>query len=152
MTATPDDPYYDLTVRLQEAVKADRCTFWITDRPKGEVWSKVALGIEAGTIRVPLHRGVVGYVARTGQPLRVKDAYNDPRFNRAVDEQTGYRSKSMLTMAIRNQAKQVVGVLQALNKQGQDGLFTPDDQTVMQGFCEEAAKLLASAPAVASGS
>ncbi len=150
MTGTPNDAYYDLTVRLKAEVKADRCTFWITDRPKGEVWSKIALGVEGGTIRVPLHRGVVGYVARTGQPLRVKDAYNDPRFNRVVDEQTGYRSKSMLTMPIQNESKQIVGVLQALNKHGQDELFTVEDQTAMQKFCDEAAKLLASAPVIAS--
>ncbi|HEY3117682.1 MAG TPA: GAF domain-containing protein [Chloroflexota bacterium] len=150
MTADPADLLYDLTVRLKEAVHADRCTFWVTDRAKGEVYSIVALGIETGEIRVPMHRGVVGSVARTGQPLRVKDAYNDPRFNRAVDEQTGYRSKSMLTMAIKNEKKQVIGVLQALNKQGQEGIFTPEDQTAMQVFCDEAAKLLASAPAVAN--
>ena len=102
----------------------------------------MALGLEGAQIRVGIHRGLVGYVARTGQTLRLKDVYNDPRFNREVDKVTGYRTKSALTIAIRGSNRRVIGVLQALNKA--DGLFTPEDEAVMERYCVSAAALLES--------
>jgi GAF domain-containing protein len=143
-TIGPGDPFYDLTVNLQRELGADRCTFYILDQDKHEVWSKVALGLEGAQIRVGIHRGLVGYVARTGKTVLLKDVYNDPRFNRNVDTITGYRTKSALTMAIRiavpGRPKRVAGVLQALNKH--TGLFTEADEQTMARYCEQAAALL----------
>jgi len=139
LTTTPD-PFYDFTVHVKESLGADRCTFWIVDRERRDVWAKVALGLEGEDLRVPMHRGVVGYVARTGQPLRLKDVYNDPRFDRTVDQRTGYRTKSLLTMAVRNQQRAVLAVLQALNKAS--GPFDENDEARMVQFCQEAADLL----------
>ena len=130
------DPFYALTQRLKETLGCDRCTFFLVDRAKQEVWSKAAIGLEIAEIRLPTRRGVVGYVARTGRMLNLKDVYNDPRFDRSVDQQTGYRTKSMLTMAIKDGAGDVVGVLQALNKL--DGIFTPDDELAMKNAATEA--------------
>jgi GAF domain-containing protein len=129
------DPFYALTLRLKETLGCDRCTFFLVDRAKHEVWSKAAIGLEIAEIRLPTHRGVVGYVARTGRMLNLKDVYNDPRFDRDVDQQTGYRTKSMLTMAIKDAAGEVVGVLQALNKL--DGIFTAEDELAMKNACAD---------------
>ena len=82
----------------------------------------------------------MGFVARTGRTLNLKDVYNDPRFDRSFDLKTGYRSRSMLTMAVRETAGTVVGVLQALNKK--TGLFLPNDEAVMAQFCQEAMKVI----------
>lgn len=120
------------------------------DHERGEVWSKAAIGLEIAEIRLPVRRGVVGYVARTGRMLNLKDVYNDPRFDRTVDKQTGYRTKTLLTMAVRDAAGAVVGVLQALNKQG-DGLFSADDESTMQRYAEEARALIGRAPNAATG-
>ena len=129
------DPFYTLTQRLKETLGCDRCTFFLVDRDKHEVWSKAAIGLEIAEIRLPTNRGVVGYVARTGRMLNLKDVYNDPRFDRSVDQRTGYRTKSMLTMAIKDGAGEVVGVLQALNKA--DGIFTADDELAMKKACAD---------------
>jgi adenylate cyclase len=147
MDTTEDRQFRDLTVRLKESLGADRCTFYILDREQNEVWSKVALGLEAGEIRLPIRRGVVGYVARSGKSLNLRDVYNDPRFDRSVDQRTGYRTRSVLAMAIRNAANQVVGVLQAINKA--EGTFTPEDEAAMEGYCREAAALIERGPAEA---
>jgi adenylate cyclase len=129
------DPFYALTQRLKETLGCDRCTFFLVDQTKREVWSKAAIGLEIAEIRLPTNRGVVGYVARTGRMLNLKDVYNDPRFDRSVDQRTGYRTKSMLTMAIKDGEGQVVGVLQALNKA--EGIFTSDDELAMKNACAE---------------
>lgn len=130
------DPFYALTLRLRETLGCDRCTFFVLDRERNEIFSKAAIGLEIAEIRLPAHRGVVGHAARTGRTLNLKDVYNDPRFDRSVDQATGYRTKSLLTMAIRNGEGDVVGVLQALNKVA--GIFTPEDEETMKRFCAEA--------------
>lgn len=65
--------------------------------------------------------GIAGYVAETGETLSVADAYADERFNRAIDEQTGYTTRSILCMPICIRG-QVIGVVQMINKI--DGFFT----------------------------
>ena len=135
-SATDRDPFYALTQRLKDTLGCDRCTFFLVDREKQEVWSKAAIGLEIAEIRLPTRRGVVGYVARTGRMLNLKDVYNDPRFDRSVDQRTGYRTKTLLTMAIKDAAGEVVGVLQALNKA--EGIFTSEDELTMKNACAEA--------------
>lgn len=134
------DAYRQLTLQLKDALQCDRATLFRIDRGKGEVYSVAATLLEIGEIRQSMSRGVVGFVARTGRTLNLKDVYNDPRFDRATDQKTGYRSKSMLTMAIREADGTVVAVLQALNKTTE--LFLPSDEAVMGQFCAEALKVL----------
>ena len=69
----------------------------------------------------------------------VQDAHEDDRFDKEVDEKTGFRTKSMLTAPVRNDEGKVIGAIQLLNKKddnGNDSVFGP---------CEEQlAKLMAS--------
>ena len=57
--------------------------------------------------RFAVGTGIAGYVAETGETLNVSDAYTDDRFNKAIDEQTGYITRSILCMpiCIRGQVK-----------------------------------------------
>ena len=68
---------------VKRALKADRCTIFLLDRKKNELWSKVAHGERE--IRFPGHLGIAGYVATTGDILNIPDAYADPRFNKEID-------------------------------------------------------------------
>ncbi|XP_077790129.1 cGMP-specific 3',5'-cyclic phosphodiesterase isoform X3 [Podarcis muralis] len=80
-------------------------------------------------IRLEWNKGIVGHVAALGQPLNIKDAYEDPRFNAEVDQLTGYRTQSILCMPIKNHREEVVGVAQAINKKsGGGGIFTEQDE------------------------
>ncbi|XP_066090038.1 cGMP-specific 3',5'-cyclic phosphodiesterase isoform X1 [Saccopteryx bilineata] len=80
-------------------------------------------------IRLEWNKGIVGHVAAQGEPLNIKDAYEDPRFNAEVDQITGYRTQSILCMPIKNHRKEVVGVAQAINKKsGNGGTFTEKDE------------------------
>uniref|UniRef100_A0A8C9NWT2 Phosphodiesterase n=1 Tax=Spermophilus dauricus TaxID=99837 RepID=A0A8C9NWT2_SPEDA len=80
-------------------------------------------------IRLEWNKGIVGHVAALGEPLNIKDAYEDPRFNAEVDQITGYRTQSILCMPIKNHREEVVGVAQAINKKSANGgTFTEKDE------------------------
>lgn len=80
-------------------------------------------------IRLEWNKGIVGYVASTGHPLNIKNAYKDPRFNAEVDQITGYKTQSILCMPIKNHREEIVGVAQAINKKyGTDRTFTEQDE------------------------
>ena len=75
------------------------------------------------TLRFPIGKGIAGFVADTAQTLNVKRAYEDERFNPAIDEQTGYKTKSILCMPIHIRGT-VIGVIQMINKKSVEGMFT----------------------------
>jgi len=52
----------------------------------------------------------------TGKMLNIKDAYADPRFNQNFDKKTGYKTKSLLTVPIKDTFGRTTGVMQAVNK------------------------------------
>ncbi|XP_031730125.1 cGMP-specific 3',5'-cyclic phosphodiesterase isoform X2 [Anarrhichthys ocellatus] len=80
-------------------------------------------------IRLEWNKGIVGHVAATGQPLNIKNAYEDPRFNAEVDLITGYKTQSILCLPIKNHRDEVVGVAQAINKKcGEDSAFSEQDE------------------------
>ena len=111
------------------AIQADRCTVFLLDKEKDELWSKVALGLDSQEIRFPADKGLAGYVVKTGEPLNIPDAYNDPRFNPDVDKETGYKTKTILCLPIKNNNKEIIGAFQVLNKKG--GEFTKGDEDLL---------------------
>ena len=73
--------------------------------------------------------GIAGSVVQTGETINIKDAYNDERFNKEIDHQTGYETKSVLCMPIRNMSHEIIGAFQVLNKKG--GSFTQKDEDLL---------------------
>ncbi|MFN3476788.1 MAG: ATP-binding protein [Candidatus Methylomirabilales bacterium] len=128
------------TTRVMEA---ERSTLFILDRDRGELWSKVALGLEHQLIRLKLGTGIAGSVALTGETLNIPEAYQDPRFNPEVDRQTGYRTRTILCMPVRHKDGRVVGVLQVLNKKR--GVFNQDEEGLLKILCSQAAIALENA-------
>lgn len=111
------------------AIQADRCTVFMLDKDKNELWSKVALGLGSQEIRFPADKGLAGYVVKTGEPLNIPDAYNDPRFNPDIDKETGYKTKTILCMPIKNNNQEIIGAFQVLNKN--NGVFTKGDEDLL---------------------
>ncbi len=133
-----------LALVVAEAAKvadADRCSLFLVDRERGELWSKVAQG--SGEIRFPLGAGIAGAVARTGQAVRIGDAYSDGRFNPSVDQHTGYRTRTILAVPMQNTRGEVVGVLQALNRK--DGAFGEEDEELLGALAGPAASAIENA-------
>lgn len=65
------------------------------------------------------HHSIAGYVAESGQALNLKDAYRTGslpfQIDRKFDRESGYRTKSMLVVAMKNHKDEVIGVLQLIN-------------------------------------
>ena len=112
-------------------VDADRCTLFLVDRDKNELWSKVAQGVTTSEIRFPIGRGIAGAVASTGKLINIPDAYADERFNPAFDKQTGYRTHSILCAPMRSLDGEVVGVLQALNKNDGEPFTAEEEELIL---------------------
>ncbi len=115
----------------QRALCADRCTVFLYDRDNEELWSKIALGMGSQEIRFPANSGIAGHVAQTGETINIKNAYNDPRFNKEIDKKTGYKTKTILCMPMRNLNHEIVGVFQVLNKFGNEHFSTEDEDLLI---------------------
>ena len=110
----------------RQVLDCERATVFLYDACTDELYSKVATG--ARDIRFAAGCGIAGEAIRTGSVINVPDAYADPRFNREVDKQTGFRTRNLLTFRLTGYDGETVGVLQALNKL--HGVFTPSDAPV----------------------
>ncbi|XP_027534266.1 dual 3',5'-cyclic-AMP and -GMP phosphodiesterase 11A isoform X2 [Neopelma chrysocephalum] len=85
-------------------------------------------------VQVPWGKGIIGYVAEHGETVNIPDAYQDRRFNDEIDKLTGYKTKSLLCMPIRNSDGEIIGVAQAINKTPGGAPFSDDDEKVMQMY------------------
>ncbi|MBI2620549.1 MAG: GAF domain-containing protein [Ignavibacteriales bacterium] len=119
-----------------KSIEADRGTVYLVDDIKRELWSKVLQGENMVEIRLPVGKGLAGYVAEKGETINIPDAYNDPRFNPDVDKRTGYRTNNMLCMPMRNKDGKVIGVFQLLNKKG--GVFGKEDEQFIDALSAHA--------------
>jgi adenylate cyclase len=99
-----------------EQLGAERGTLFLNDAETNELFSRVAQGNIQREIRFLNHVGIAGHVFSTGEPLLIPDAYADPRFNRSVDEQTGFVTRNILCVPIRTVKGEIIGVAQTLNK------------------------------------
>jgi phosphoserine phosphatase RsbU/P len=79
----------------------------------------------ARRIVVPPGRGISGWVFETGQPLLVADAYGDPRFYRETDRETGFTTRSLVTVPL-SRGDRRIGVLQGLNPIGREAFDEAD--------------------------
>ena len=106
------------TLKIGQLLDADRTTIFLVDEEKEQLWSRIAHGADGKPldIRLPLKTGIAGYVAATGKCLNIADAYGHPMFNQEVDRETGYVTRNILCMPIFSGKKQVVAVVQLLNK------------------------------------
>ncbi|HDL18594.1 MAG TPA: GAF domain-containing protein, partial [Bacteroidetes bacterium] len=128
---------------VKDILQADRCTVFLLDDEKDELWSKVGHGLENFEIRFPKSKGIAGYVATTGEVLKIDDCYNSPYFNPEIDRKTGYRTRNMLTVPMRNKKMEVIGVFQVLNKRS--GIFTDEDVRMLEAIAPIAAVQLENA-------
>jgi len=122
----------------REVLSADRGTVFLYDDATDEL--VVRVGTDLDHIRIPADKGIVGESAQTRKLINVPDCYADDRFNRAIDKQTGYRSRCMLTIPLIGYEESLIGVLQILNKK--DGVFDAQDEFIGQALAAQAAVVL----------
>ena len=120
-----------ITAEVKKVLDADRCTVFLYDAVKDELWSKVATGVRR-EIRFPADRGIAGSVFRSGEIINIPDAYKDERFNPEIDKKTGYHTTSILCLPMQNKMKEIIGVFQVLNKK--KGGFSGEDETLLSAI------------------
>jgi Nif-specific regulatory protein len=117
-----------ITIETKALLKADRVSIFLLDREKCELWSVISQ--EKRIIRLDARLGIAGSVAMTGQMINVADAYEHPLFYKDVDLQTGYRTRTLLAVPLRDLKGEIIGVGEAINKS--EGVFTDEDAELLQ--------------------
>jgi len=127
-----------LVLTASRIMRADRASLFLVDASTGDLWSKVAEGEHNREIRVKSGMGIAGWVAQHGHILNIPDAYQDERFNKAVDVKTGYHTHSILCGPVRNLQGQIIGVIQVINKE-HGAAFVHEDELMFKAFAHQAA-------------
>jgi len=124
-----------------EVIGAERSSIFLNDSITGELYARIT-GKFSREIRILNSTGIAGHVFTSGQGLLIKDAYSDERFNRSVDQQTGFTTKSILCAPLRTLKGEVIGVAQLLNKL--EGDFTQADMDLLEAIVSQASVSLES--------
>ena len=119
---------------------AERGSLFLNDSQTGELYSIVAQGTFKRRIRILNTSGIAGDVFHTGKGEIVHDAYKDKRFNREIDQQTGYKTRNMICIPIRTVKGEIIGIAQVLNKK--KGKFARADQELLEAMTMQAAVAL----------
>ena len=131
-----------LVVITTRELGAERGTLFLNDAQTSELYSRVAQGNFKREIRILNSVGIAGHVFSSGEGIIIHDAYADDRFNRSVDEQTGFTTKSILCAPVKTVKGEVIGVGQALNKR--KGQFGEADMALLEAMTTQASIALQS--------
>jgi multidrug resistance efflux pump/putative methionine-R-sulfoxide reductase with GAF domain len=131
-----DQQLKEVVDRIAEVMDAERCTLFLYDEERGELWSKVLTESKVGEIRVRLGEGIAGHVMATGETVRVDDAANDPRFAARFDRASGFVTRTILCHPLVNVHGRRIGVVQVLNKRG--GRFSDRDTELLAALTSQA--------------
>ena len=126
--------------KSKEVMDAEASSLMLLDEETQELVFNVATGEKGAAlreIRLPLGRGIAGWVAQNREALLVPDAYEDPRFNRDADKMSGFRTRSILCVPLMMQER-ILGVVQVLNPKFKDS-FVEKDQDTFTSFADNAA-------------
>ena len=125
---------------------ADRGSLFLNDPLTGELYSRVAQGELTREIRILNTTGIAGAIFQNAEGEIIHDAYVDDRFNKSIDEQTGYVTKNIVCAPVRTVRNDVIGVIQILNKK--KGRFTKEDLEIVEAITSQAAVSLQNAQGV----
>jgi sigma-B regulation protein RsbU (phosphoserine phosphatase) len=139
VTADLDALMHKMAGAVTGMLGCERASIFLHDRQADELWTKVALGTDS-VIRVPAGAGIVGAAFRAAELLHVARPYEDSRFNRDVDRRTGFVTRNLLAAPMFDLTGRPVGVIQAINKSGDDGDagFTEGDIGMLQLLADQA--------------
>ena len=112
-------------------IGADRCSVFIYDDINQELWTTIADGVDK--IVLSKDEGVVGQTILYREGIVENDLDMNPNFLYTMDSETGYKTENLITAPIFNDSKEIIGVLELLNK---DGGFTDKDLKYMKFFAQ----------------
>lgn len=115
-----------------DAFNSERATLFVYDKHNKELWSKVGIGIQSKEIRFPVSQGIAGETALYGNAIITDNPYGHPKFNSSIDAKTGFITRNVMSVPLKNLKGEVVGVFQVLNKH--EGRFTKEDQLFLNAI------------------
>jgi signal transduction histidine kinase/putative methionine-R-sulfoxide reductase with GAF domain len=133
-----DDLLELILAKTSDLLEAERATLYLLDPGKNELISRLVVGEKVKSVRTKVGHGVAGLVAQTGQAIRIKDVYEDPRFEPQWDTLSGFKTTSMLAAPLKNHLGRTIGVVQVLNKTA-GAEFTSEDEALMAALSTQAA-------------
>ena len=122
---------------VTENVDGDRGTLFLNDSETNELYSRVAQGELTREIRILNTVGIAGAIFTSQQGEIIHDVYSDSRFNKEVDQETGYKTRNMVCTPVKTVNGQIIGVIQILNKK--KGRFTKDNLNFVDAIATQAA-------------
>jgi len=114
------------TARL---LQCERASIFLWDKTRKELVGRPALGMPNNELRIPENTGIVGKTLATGEPQIVQNVRDDPSFTANVDKASGFKTRNLLCVPMRDKEKQTIGVLEVLNK---SSAYTPDDVATVE--------------------
>lgn len=106
--------------KAEELMDAEASSVFRIDEEKNELYFMTARGEkgkEVKEIRIPMGKGIVGWVAQHKKPLLVPDVTEDPRWFKGVDKKTKFVTRSIIAVPLFVKGK-IIGVAEVLNKRG----------------------------------
>ena len=118
----------------RRVIHAEAATLFLVDPETGGLELSIATRGESGYVEpklsVPRGKGIAGWVFENDEPLLIPDAYQDERFFKEADRQTGFVTRSILCAPLKSEDR-ILGVLQVLNPREKPSFEAED----FEGFC-----------------
>ncbi len=132
----------DLVVEgVASQLRAERATLYLLHARRGELVSRVAMGLTDLTIRLAVGEGAAGEVASTGQSVMLRRDHDPLDTITRFDQLSGFTTRSLLAVPVRGTGRAVLGVLQVLNADRPEG-FGPDDEVALTELAHKVGGLL----------
>jgi len=124
--------------KAQSFIGADRCSLFLANKTGDHLVTSFSKGVE-GSIEIPIDKGIAGKTFTEKQIIGISDAYSHPSFDPTTDNETGYKTHSILAVPIISRSGEVIGVTEMVNKQNSahendENGFTEGDEQFMKIF------------------
>ena len=131
---------YQIVRAAKDLTRAEGSSIILLDRKTGELHFEAASGARSRELRsvvVPMEGSIAGWVVQHGESLIVHDTSKDPRFTGQVDDEISFETRAILAAPLAVKGK-LIGVLESVNKQGNEQ-FTEDDLETLTILADQAA-------------
>lgn len=126
------------TIKLTEIIMekgrlltdSDRCSLFLVNETRDRLITSLHQGLD-NAIDIPINKGIAGKTVTEARILNIPDVYETDFFDSSTDIETGYRTRSILSVPIYNNRGEIIGVTEMVNKKD-DKIFSQWDQKLIQ--------------------
>lgn len=124
--------------RITGYVDAEAGALFMLSPDGGKLCCDACVGpVEITGLEIAADQGIVGFCVQKDAGRIVRDVSKDPDFNAAVDDETGFKTLSILCAPMSVKGERI-GAIELINKRGGDGLFDDDDLHLLQSLAVSA--------------